>query len=184
MNTAISKHFNHYQYIYLFMIILFGGGFFLGLTMKLLHQPMILFQTTYINHLITLDNIKNYMYLILFIYILLIFNSLHVLGVITFGAFIFLYGLHNGVYLYSLCSQFQHVFGFIVDLVFLLMQWGSVAILLVGCIEIAINIFAVTFVFKEAIRPSEILHQYLNYGFISVFIFFISIIFKTYMMKL
>ncbi len=184
MNTAISKHFNHYQYIYLFMIILFGSGFFLGILMKLFNQPILLFQSTYIDHFITLDNIKNYMYLMLLIYLLLVFNSLHVLGVISLGAFIFIYGIHNGVYMYNICAQFTNILSFIINIIFLMMQWASIALLLVGCIEIAMNIFAVSFIFKETIKPIEIMHQYLNFGFISMFILFISIIFKTYMMKL
>lgn len=184
MTTAISKHFNHYQSLYLFTIILFGGGFFYGIIATLLKQPIFLFQSELISHIISLDNILHYMYFVLFIYFIISLQAIHVLGVIFISLIIFVYGIHNGVYLIHVIEQFSTLFSLIIEIFFILMQWGSIVVFSIGCIEISINIMAVSFFYKESIKLSEVCHQYMNFGFVSLFILFLSIILKTYLLRI
>lgn len=182
MNTAIMKHLNHYHYIYLFIGILFGSGFLFGIVMSTCKQPLILFNSSWIENLITLDNIQSYMYIMLGIYVLIILFSFHALGILWLSLFTFIIGVHYGAYFVSLINNFPTILFLISDLLFIFMQWLSVLILLKICTEVSINIFCTIFVVKETLRLTEVIHQFLNDGFLSLLILFSSIILKTYLL--
>lgn len=184
MNKVIVKHLNHYQYIYLLIMIILGSGFLFGIVMELMSQPVFVLQKNFFDDLITLDNIQTYMYLILLLYLFIILNSFHVLGILLLSMITFIFGVHSGVYLIHLCQSFPNLIFFFSDFLFIICQWFSFILLVVASMEIALNVLAVTFVFKETLKISEVVHQFLNYGFFSVFILFISIIVKIYLLRI
>ncbi len=180
MKRKILDYLNHYQLIYLFSTILLGSGFILAIILKLNHQSVwIMFDSIY-SSLINMDVLKLYLYFILCLIFLIIFSSFHVFGILIIGVITFLYGVHIGNYIYVIFTQSLGFLKTINELLFILTQTIGIFVILNGAIEISMNVFAITFVFKERLKAIDLLNYYINYVFITLTIVFISIILKIY----
>lgn len=180
MLTMMKKYFNHYQLIYLFAMILFGSGFLLALILKLCNQPLLIFFPQFFNQIITVDLIQSYLYFMLCLILILILCSFHIFGVVLIGIITFLLGIHTGNYSAILFDQSLYVIQHLWEQFFILSQSASILILIIGAIEMAINVFAVTFIFKERLKPIDLMNHWINYSFISCLILFVTIILKIY----
>lgn len=180
MKSILKKYFNHYQLIYLFTMILFGSGFLLSLSLKLTKQPVWILIPEYYTHTINVNNIQNYLYFMIGLSLIIIFFSFHGFGVIVIGIITFLLGIHNGVYCYQLFFESYSFFKITFELMFMISQIVSLTLSIVGALEMSINVFAVSFIFKDRLKTSDIIHHCLNYCFLTYVVLFLSIILKIY----
>ncbi len=184
MKTFLLKHIHHYYLYYIYTFIFFIIGFFTALLMKAFHLPIYVFPFFELDQIVTLNTILAFMYKMILIIIIMNLISLHQFGLFFISLLVFLYGLHNGFYFIVLCNQFQNLFQFLSDLFLIFCLNLGIIILSSGLLEVSLNLFVVSFLFKEVIKPTELFAQLLNYSFISSLILFIVIILKIYLLKL
>lgn len=181
MNNILKKYINHYQIIFLYTIILFASGFILVLGLNLFHQPVLLLINKFYNQIINIELIQSYLYFMICLILIIIFSSFHIFGIILIGLITFLLGIHNGNYCYIMFNLHLPILKLFYEILFLLFQSSCLIVAIIGAVEMSINVFAVSFLFNERLKSSDLIHHCLNFLFISFTILFISIILKIYL---
>lgn len=178
MNAILKKIFLQYIYIILYICTLFIVGFTLTIILKFLGYNPILIISRFYNNIITLNDLLSYLYYIIFLGGFIVLLGFHSFGVLLIGLIAFLLGIHNANY--SLLIVTLPFWKLLFEIIFLLFQSIGLIVLMIGSLELSINVYATTFILNERLKYSDILHHLLNFSFIAYVLLFVSIIFKIY----